>query len=551
MILWSQLKLTELSFSAIEENALDFNSRRSMVVARRGTVATSNPLAAQAGLNMLRQGGNAADAAIATAAVLNVTEPASTGIGGDCFALYFDARTKTVTALNGSGRAPAALTLDHLRGQPYIDPLSPHAVTVPGTVAGWHDLLQRHGKMSLKEVLVDAIYYAREGFPVAPLFGGSWQRSASFLRSRPNTEDYLPNGSAPKVGQTVKLPGLANSLQAIADGGPAAFYSGPIAEAIVSTLQSLGGLMTLEDLREHRSTWDTPISTEYRGVTVYECPPNGQGLAALQALNIAAGWNLGAMRWDSPERLHLMVEAMRLAFADARQYIADNATNPAPIDFLLSHSYADERRALVSQTRAMQPPSYGMPLPASDTVYLTTADGEGNACSFINSLYMGFGTGIVAKGTGIFLQNRGALFELDPDHPNVLAPGKRPYHTIIPGMALRDGELWSSFGVMGGFMQPQGHFQVLSAMLDDGLNPQEALDRPRFCLEDCTGASILDLEDGIPPATMAHLAQLGHRVRPVSGADRGLFGRGQIINLENGVLSGGSDPRGDGLVASF
>ncbi len=530
---------------------MDFNSRRSMVLARRGMVATSNPLAAQAGLNILRNGGNAADAAIATAAVLNVTEPASTGVGGDCFALYFDAKTKAVTALNGSGRAPANLHLDHLRRQPYIDPWSANAVTVPGTVAGWHDLLERHGRMSLKEVLVDAIHYARDGFPVAPLFGGSWQHAESFLHSRPNTDEYLPNGSAPKVGQVVRLSSLAYTLQSIAEGGPEAFYAGPIAEAIVSTLQSMGGVMTLDDLHQHRSTWETPIAADYRGVTVYECPPNGQGLAALQALNIAAGWDLGAMRWDSPERLHLMVEAMRLAFADARQYIADNSTNPAPIDFLLSQSYASQRRAMVSSSYAMQPPSFGVPLPASDTVYLTTADGEGNACSFINSLYMGFGTGIVAKGTGVFLQNRGSLFELDPNHPNVLAPGKRPYHTIIPGMALRHGDLWSSFGVMGGFMQPQGHFQVLSAMLDDGLNPQEALDRPRFCLEDGTGDSILAVEEGIPRLTMTRLAELGHRVRPVSGEARGMFGRGQIINREADVLWGGSDPRGDGLVASF
>jgi gamma-glutamyltranspeptidase/glutathione hydrolase len=310
--------------------------------------------------------------------------------------------------------------------------------------------------------------------------------------------------------------------------------------------------MTLDDLKNHISTWDTPITTNYRGATIYECPPNGQGLAALQALNVAEGWDLGAIPWDSPERLHLMVEAMRLAFADARQYIADSATNPAPLDFLLSHSYAEQRRALVSPVRAMQP-TFGVRLPASDTVYLTTADGDGNACSFINSLYMGFGTGIVARGTGVFLQNRGALFSLDADHPNCLAPGKRPYHTIIPGMVLRDGELWSSFGVMGGFMQPQGHFQVVSAMLDDDLNPQDALDRPRWCLEEGTSGSSLALEEGIPVPAIARLAELGHQVRPVSGPGRGVFGCGQIIvrDPEAGVWYGGSDPRRDGLVASY
>jgi gamma-glutamyltranspeptidase/glutathione hydrolase len=339
----------------------------------------------------------------------------------------------------------------------------------------------------------------------------------------------------------------------IAEGGPAAFYTGPVADAIVETLQAAGGVMSHDDLRQHTSTWETPISTDYRGITVYECPPNGQGLAALQALNVASHWQLRDLPWHSADRLHLMVEAMRLAFADARWYIADNATNPAPLDFLLSRDYAKQRAALVSPDHAMQPPSFGRPFAGSDTVYLTTADGEGNACSFINSLYMGFGSGIVAKGMGFFLQNRGALFNLEPDHPNVLAPGKRPYHTIIPGMALRDGELWASFGVMGGFMQPQGHFQVISAMVDDGLNPQEALNRPRFCLMDGTGNSVLGLEDGIPAETLARLAEMGHSVQPVTGADRGVFGDGHIIrrDSETGVLFGGGDPRKDGQVAAF
>jgi gamma-glutamyltranspeptidase/glutathione hydrolase len=515
-------------------------------------VATSNVLAAESGLNILRQGGNAADAAIATAAVLNVTEPASTGIGGDCFALYYDAKTRTVTALNGSGRAPSALNIEALGPQAMIDPHSAHAVTVPGTVAGWADLLTKHGTMTLKQVLVDAITYAREGYPVAPLFAGSWSRAEILLRNGVNKEAYLPDGRAPKVGQIVRLTELAQTLEAIAEGGPNAFYTGPIAAAIVDTLVGQGGLMTLDDLKNHHSTWETPISTVYRGVTVYECPPNGQGLAALQALNIASGWDLGAMPAGSPERLHYMVEAMRLAFTDARQYVADNATNPAPLHFLLSHAYAAERRAIVSPNRAIDPPSFGAPLPGSDTVYLSVVDGQGNACSFINSLYMGFGSGIVAKGTGVFLQNRGALFNTEHNHPNSLVGGKRPYHTIIPGLALRGDALYSSFGVMGGFMQPQGHFQVLSAMLDDGADPQAALDRPRFCLEEGTGDSPLALEEGIPVATMSRLAELGHHVLPVSGVGRAVFGGGQIINRdEAGVLYGGSDPRKDGHAAAF
>lgn len=535
--------------------SFDFRSRRSMVAARRGMVASSNPLASQAGLQILRQGGNAADAAIATAAMLNVTEPASTGVGGDCFALFYDAKTRQISALNGSGRAPAALHLQDLlaQGMAEIPERSPHAVTVPGAVMGWHDLLARHGTMSLRDVLVDAIYHAREGYPVHPVFGTAWQGSEAFLRQSPNAGDYLPNGSAPAIGQIVRLPQLAATLQAIAEGGPAAFYTGPIAQAIVDTLQALGNKMTLADLASHTSTWGDSISTDYRGVVVHEHAPNGQGLAALQALNIASGWDIGSMAWDSPERLHLMVEAMRLAFADARQYIADPATNPAPLDGLLSPQYAAQRRALVSPERAMQPPGYGAPFGASNTVYLSVVDGQGNACSFINSLYFGWGSGIVAKGTGVFLQNRGACFSLQEGHPNALAPGKRPYHTIIPGMATREGELWSCFGVMGGFMQPQGHFQVISGMIDDQLNPQEVLNRPRFCLEEGTESSVLALEEGIPVATMSRLAELGHRIRPVSGRGRGVFGDGQIIRRdpESGVLIGGSDPRKDGLVAAF
>lgn len=535
--------------------SFDFCSRRSMVVARRGMVAASVPLAAQAGLNVLRQGGNAADAAIATAAALAVVEPASTGPGGDCFALYFDAATGQVSALNGSGRAPGALRLEdlHAQGLTEILPTSAHAVTVPGTVRGWHDLLARHGSMTLADVLADAIGYARDGFPVSPVFGAAWQGAEAWLRTRPHTGDYLPGGRAPLVGQVVRLPELARTLQAVAEGGPDAFYTGPVADAIVSTLQAQGGVMTHDDLKAHTSTWDAPIQADYRGVTVYECPPNGQGIAALLALNIAAGWDLGSLPWDSPERLHLMAEAMRLAFADARHYVADPATNPTPLDFLLSREYAAQRRALVSPERAMPPPAYGAPRAGPDTVYLSVVDGQGNACSFINSLYAGFGTGIVARGTGVFLQCRGANFSLDPEHPNALALGKRPYHTIIPGMALKDGALWASFGVMGGFMQPQGHFQVLSAMIDDDLNPQEALDRPRFYLMAGAPDGVLALEEGIPVATMARLAALGHNVRPVSGRERAVFGGGQIIrrDAETGVLFGGSDPRKDGLAAAF
>jgi gamma-glutamyltranspeptidase/glutathione hydrolase len=537
--------------------SFDFKSRRSMVVAPRGMVAASNPLAAQAGLNILRKGGNAADAAIAAAAMLNVTAPDSTGVGGDCFALFFDAQTGQITALNGSGRAPAALKLEDLRAQGWtaIPTRSVHAVTVPGAVRGWEDLLARHGRMTLAEVLADAIYYAREGFPVAPVLGTAWASPAaeSLLRQCPYAGDYLPGGRGPQVGQMVRLPDLAQTLQAVADGGADAFYEGKIGAAIVETLQEYGGVMTSEDLQNHRSTWHDPIQTDYRGITVYECPPNGQGLAALQALNIAEGWQPGEMPWYAPERLHLMIEAMRLAFADAHRYIADMTASYVPVEMLLDKDYAAQRRRLISPDKAMASVSWGELPPGPDTVYLSVVDDQRNACSFINSLYMGFGSGIAAKGTGVFLQNRGANFSLDPAHPNALAPGKRPYHTIIPAMALQNGMLWSSFGVMGGFMQPQGHFQVISAMVDDDLNPQEALDRPRFCLMGGNPNGMIALEDGIPLTTMAHLAKLGHVVRPVTGPERALFGSGQIIrhDTETGVLYGGSDPRKDGLVAAY
>ncbi len=534
----------------------DFKSRRSMISARRGMVGASNPLAAQAGLNILRAGGNAADAAVATSAMMNVMDPGSCGVGGDCFALYFDAKTKQVTALNGSGRAPQALTLETVRdlGWEKMNPRHAHSVTVPGAVRGWHDLLERHGTMTLADVLPDAIHYADEGFPTAPVVGYRWERNGAFLRSAANAEEYLPNGETPKAGQVLRLPGLANTLRAIAEGGPEAFYTGPIAEAIVSSLQEQGGLMTLDDLKHHRSTLDEPIRANYRGIEVYECPPNGQGLTALIALNIAENFDLSSLAWDSPERIHLMVEAMRLAWADAHEYIADMRRANVPVAALLCKDYAAARASLIHPYYAADPPPSPGELPGgSDTIYLSVVDGAGNACSFIKSLYMGFGVGIVARGTGVWLQNRGAGFSLITGHRNALAPGKRPYHTIIPGMALKDGELWASFGVMGGFMQPQGHFQVISAMVDDDLNPQEALNRPRWQVSGGDPGGALLIEEGTPFKTLADLAERGHRIQPEAGLGRGNFGRGQIIryDAETRVMHGGSEPRADGQIAAF
>ena len=539
----------------------DFESRRSMVVARRGMVSASNPMAAQAGLRILQRGGNAADAAIATAAMMNVFEPSATGIGGDCFALYYDAQSGKVTAMNGSGRAPQALSIEHLRKEGItgneIPGLNVHAITVPGAARGWEDLVKKFGTMPLTEVLKDAIFYAENGFAVAPAYGAFWgsDYARKFLSERPNAGDYIPGGKTPGAGDVIRLPGLAKTFRTVAEEGADFYYKGDIAKNLVETVQSRGSVMTLDDLANHTTTWHDPISTDYRGYTVAEHPPNGQGLAALIALNIAEEWNLSEMAWDDPAKLHLMIEAMRLAFADNKQYVADPKSNPAPLDFLLSKKYAAERRAMVSADKAMSPPSYGAPINTSDTIYLCVVDGEGNACSFINSLYQGgtFGSGVAVKDYGFFLQNRGANFVLEEGHPNALAGGKRPYHTIIPGMLLKDDELVGPFGVMGGFMQPQGHFQVVNALIDDDLNPQDTLNRPRWQVSSGDPAGTILIEEGYPVKTMAELARLGHTIQPISGRARGTFGRGHIIlrNKETGVLSGGAEPRSDGQVAGY
>jgi gamma-glutamyltranspeptidase/glutathione hydrolase len=536
------------------EAHMDFFSRRSPVVGRGGMVATSQPLAATAGLAVLRAGGNAADAAVATAAALNVTEPTSTGIGGDCFALFYDAQTKHVTALNCSGRAPRGLSLDLLKQQGFGDGLPMfhgHTVTVPGAAAGWHDLVERHGRLSLAETLAPAIRLAEEGFPVAPVTAYYWGRGAEAqLRQAANGGELLIDGRAPRAGEVFRNPGLARTFRALAEGGKAAYYEGEIAEAIVRAVREAGGVMDESDLGAHASTWDEPISTPYRDFRVWECPPNGQGLAALLALNVLEGYDMRGKEPLGVERLHLMIEAMRLAFADTRWFVADPATHPAPLADLLAKGYAAERRALVNPRRATLDQARGTPTGSSDTVYLTAVDGEGNACSLINSNYYGFGTGIVPKGWGFTLQNRGYGFSLDPEHPNALAPGKRPYHTIIPGLITHedDDQLFASYGVMGGFMQPQGHMQVAVGLIDDRLDPQAALDRPRFCIDDGTAGGVVALEEGIPVGTMSALAQMGHPVRPASGLARTLFGRGQVIlrDRETGVLWGGSDPRADG-----
>jgi gamma-glutamyltranspeptidase/glutathione hydrolase len=541
-----------------------FTSHRSPVYGLRGMVATSQPLAVAAGLEILAQGGNAADAAIATAAALNVTEPTSTGLGGDCFALYYDASNGQVTALNGSGRAPQSLTIERLKKEGFgecLPPLHPYTITVPGACAGWCDLLSRHGRLELGQVLAPAIRLAEQGFPVAPITAYFWSRSAEHLVNSPGGVEVTIDGHTPRAGEIFHNPGLAAILRKIAQSGKAAFYQGEVAKAIARTVSQAGGCLSEDDLASHNSTWEQPISTTYHGLRVWECPPNGQGLAALLALNLLEGFELHSIPALSAPRLHLMIEAMRLAFADTRWYVADPAFNPAPLEELLSKAYAAERRKLIHPHQATTDQTFGTPTSSSDTVYLCTVDSEGNACSFINSNYMGFGTCIVPSGWGFTLQNRGLGFSLDPSHPNALQPGKRPYHTIIPGLLTIDNpvpsplphQLYAPFGVMGGFMQPQGHLQVVVGLVDDGLDPQAVLDRPRFCIDDGTAGGRIAIEAGITAEVQAELSAMGHSTYPVNGYARAIFGRGQIIrrDAQTGVLCGGTDPRADGCAMSL
>lgn len=527
-----------------------FLSRRSSVLARKGMVSTSQPLAAMAGLRILMKGGNPADAAVAVAAMLNVVEPMSTGIGGDCFALVYEAKTGKVTALNGSGRAPAAFTLDEARrlGLESIPLLGPLPVTVPGSASGWAALLEQFGTMTLAECLAPAIETAENGFPVSERISLGWQYSHDKLAQDPEAARvYLP---APRQGQIHRQPDLAQTFRAVAEGGAEAFYQGPLAQRIADCIQSLGGYLTAEDLAGHQSTWETPIRTTYRDVEVLEHPPNGQGLAALEALNIVEGYELGEMDYFDPWRWHVMIEAMRMSMADAARFVADPAVAAVPVDGLLSKAYAARRRAQILASGPLQHVAPGMP-EHKDTVYLTVADGEGNAVSFINSLFYGFGSGVVVPGTGVCLQNRGACFSLEPGHLNALDGGKRPYHTIIPAMALRDGRLWLSFGVMGGFMQPQGHLQVLVNMVDFDLDPQAALNAPRFRVDERGGPRVA-IETGVPEQTRKTLAAIGHDLHE-EAMFWPSFGSGDIIarDAETGVLWGAADPRKDGCAVGY
>ena len=504
-----------------------------------------------AGISVLRSGGNAADAAVATAAALAVVEPGSTGIGGDCFCLFYRASRGVVEAVNGSGRSPRALTLELAGGPAGFDPQGPHAVTVPGAVAGWVDTVERFGRMPMAEVLAPAIMLAEKGFPVTPVISHGWQSQEALLRTMgPAGHDLLLDGRAPRAGEVWRNPPIAGVMRAVAEGGAGAFYDEWPARAIVEAVQMNGGCMTAGDLRDHRSTFEDPLSATYRGHTIYECAPNGQGVTALMALNILEGFDVASTRPRSVEALHVTIEAIRLAFADARAYIADPAHARVPVAAMLSKRYAADRRRLISSDAAIAFATAGRLPGGSDTVYLCAVDGDGNACSFINSNYHGFGSGIVPRNCGFSLQNRGAGFTLDPDHPNALAGGKRPYHTIIPAMVTRpDGSLMGPFGVMGAWNQPQGHTQAVVNLVDRDMDPQAAIDEPRFSIYDDPPNGDIWVEDAVPVGTISALAGLGHPVRPARGALRTtVVGRGQIIvrDPESGVLWGGSDPRGDG-----
>jgi gamma-glutamyltranspeptidase / glutathione hydrolase len=528
---------------------------RSVVRSSHGMVATSQPLASQAGLEALKRGGNAADAAIAMAAVLNVTEPHMTGVGGDVFVMVYSAKTKKLEGLNASGRAPRALGVDYFVSRKITEmPLTGmEAITVPGAFDGWVTLLDRHGTMKLADLMAPAIEYAENGFPVMEKTAADWQPEVAKLASTAAAAStYLVNGRAPRAGAIFTQKNLARTLRTLARGGRDAFYRGEIAKAIVDYCQKNGGYLSMQDFAAQKSEWVEPISTSYRDHTVYELPPNGQGLTALLLLNILEGIDLKSLRDEPVRYYHTLIEATKIAFADRNRYIADPAFAKAPVNELLSKSYATRRRALIDPTKAIDPPAYGDIRSGSDTTYLTVIDKDRNAVSFINSLFLAFGSGIVAGETGIVLQNRGAGFSVDPAHPNRIEPGKRPFHTLIPAMVFKDGKLLMSFGVMGGDVQAQGHVQVLVNLIDRGMNLQQAIDAPR--VRYISGRGVM-MDDELTAPVIAELVQRGHqRVLPPAGvAHRALMGGGQAIMIDpaTGALVGASDSRKDGLALGY
>ena len=527
-----------------------YPSRRTVVFGSRGMVATGQPLAAQAGLDILKKGGNAVDAAVAAAACLTVVEPTSNGIGGDCFALVWSGGR--LHGLNASGPAPALADAGVLReaGHREVSRYGWDAVTVPGAPAGWAELVRRFGRRSLGEVLAPAVACASEGYAVSPVTAQMWKNAFRAYSGRCDGdafrhwfETFCPGGRAPMPGEVWRSPDHARTLARIAESGAEDFYRGELAERIGVFAQRSGGWLRASDLAAYRPEWVEPLSANYRGYDVWEIPPNGHGIAALMALNLLKGFGLPDER-ETAEVYHLQIEAMKVAYADVLAYVADPRFMSCTARDLLSEAYADERRKRIGA--AALDPAPGRP-PRGGTVYLAAADGEGNMVSMIQSNYMGFGSGLVVPGTGIALHNRGCNFSLDPESPNCLAPGKKPYHTIIPGFLTKDGAPVGPFGVMGAFMQPQGHLQVVSNLVDFGMNPQEALDAPRW--QWIEGRTV-QMERGVPADIASSLESRGHDVRMID--DPTPFGRGEIIARTSfGTLAGGTEPRTDGCVAAW
>jgi gamma-glutamyltranspeptidase/glutathione hydrolase len=549
------------SAGAFDRPAGKMLASRSETIAKSGMVCAAQPLAVEIGVDILKAGGSAVDAAIAVNAALGLMEPVSCGVGGDLFAIVWDAKSQKLYGLNASGRSPYLLTIDEVKKQglssmPYTGALPQ---TVPGCVDGWFELHKKFGKLPMKTVLAPAVKYAEEGFPVTEVIAHYWEIGGRRLKDEPNfAATYLPGGRAPSKGEIFRNPDLARTYRILAEKGRDAFYRGELARTIDAFSRRTGGHLRLKDLEDHSSTWVEPVSVSYRGYDVWELPPNGQGIAALQILNILEGYDLAKLGFGSAEALHLMIEAKKLAFEDAARFYADPDFVNVPVARLISKEYAAERRALIDPDKALRSiPPGSIALETGETTYLVVADKDRNFVSLIQSNYAGFGSGPVPDGLGFCLQDRGALFNLDPKHPNALAPHKRPFHTIIPAMVTRGGKPVFAFGVMGGSMQPQGHVQVLCDIIDFGMNIQEAGDAPRFNhmgSSEPTGEIMKDggevaFEEGFAPDAIRALMEKGHRIVK----DAGGFGGYQGIwwDWKSDVLVGGSESRKDGCAAGY
>ncbi len=548
-ILFALLMSIVPHLAVAQSNPLEHKAGRSVVRSEHGMVATSQPLATQVGLDVLKRGGNAIDAAIAVAAMLNVTEPMMTGVGGDMWAIVYWSKDHQLHGLNASGRSPKALTPEYFasKGMKSVPIRGMEPITVPGAFDGWSTLLDKYGTMKMSDLLQPAIRYADEGYPVMEKAAEDWGEVVDVLKRDPAAAaTYLPNGDAPKPGQIFKNPHLANTLRQLASGGREAFYAGPIGRAIVDYCRQHGGFLTMEDLAAQHAEWVQPISTNYRGYDVYEMPPNGQGLTVLIALNILEGFDLAAMKQQPDRYYHTEIEAIKLAFADRGRYIADPKFAKIPVEQLLSKQYAAKRRELIKPDSVLRNPPPGLEGTQSETTYFTIVDKDRNMVSFINSLYEHFGSGIVAGDTGIVLQDRGAGFSLDPKSPNLIAPGKRPFHTLIPAMVMKDGQPFMSFGVMGGDMQAQGHVQVLTNMIDLGMDIQHAIETPRFRF---IAGDRVYLEPEMGSDVISKLKARGHVPET---PHRNQMGGGQAILIEpNRALAGGSDSRKDGMALGY